>query len=170
MLSDFSSYKCQIQTNFHSLENLRAVNVDIRGSCFYWLWKEGRSKRVNRQNYPPSLQWTFCSTSVKFSWLKSTRCDFISAVLSNKFLYKVWSRTPFERTLVYGSTDSLQFLMKKIAKVRESTEMLVWLWTLGMANVTWRQIAKQMTEFLRKIFWRCPRHQKTKGLSLKDAP
>lgn len=69
MLSDFSSYKCQIQTNFHSLENLRAVNVDIRGSCFYWLWKEGRSKRVNRQNYPPSLRWTFCSTSVKFSWL-----------------------------------------------------------------------------------------------------
>ena len=59
---------------------------------------------------------------------QSTRCDFISAVLSNKFLYKVWSPTPFERTLVYGSTDSLQFLMKKIAKVRESTEMLVWLW------------------------------------------
>ena len=69
MLRDFSSYKCQIQTNFYSLENLRAVNVDIRGSCFYWLWKEGRSKRVNRQNYPPSLRWTFCSTSVKFSWL-----------------------------------------------------------------------------------------------------
>ena len=63
--------------------------------------------------------------------------------------------------------------MKKIAKVRESTEMLVWLWIpweIGMANVTWRQIAKQMTEFLRKIFWRCPGHQKTKGLSLKDAP
>ena len=171
MLRDFSSYKCQIQTNFYSLENLRAVNVDIRGSCFYWLWKEGRSKRVNRQNYPPSLRWTFCSTSVKFSWLKSTRCDFISAVLSNKFLYKVWSPTPFERTLVYCWMDSLQFLMKKIAKVRESTEMFVWLripWD-GQRDVA-REIAKQMTEFLRKIFWRCPWHQKTKGLSLKDVP
>ena len=61
--------------------------------------------------------------------------------------------------------------MKKIAKVRESTEMLVWLWIPwdGQRDVA-RQIAKQMTEFLRKIFWRCPGHQKTKGLSLKDAP
>lgn len=84
----FFTYECQIQTNFHSLENLRAWNVDIRGNCIYWLWKEGRSKRVNRQNYPPSLRWTFCSTSVK-QLTQSTRCDFISAVLSNKFLYKV---------------------------------------------------------------------------------
>ena len=56
---------------------------------------------------------------------QSTRCDFIAAVLSNKFLYKVWSLTPFDRTFVYGRTDSLQFLMKKIAKVRELTEMFV---------------------------------------------
>ena len=61
--------------------------------------------------------------------------------------------------------------MKKIAKVRESTEMFVWLripWD-GQRDVA-REIAKQMTEFLRKIFWRCPGHQKTKGLSLKDVP
>ena len=99
---------------------------------------------------------------------QSTRCDFISAVLSNKFLYKVWSPTPFERTFVYGWTDSLQFLMKKSSwidwNVRVTVNPLGW--------PTWRGALNCETNdwILRKISWRCPGRQKTKDFSLKDAP
>ena len=153
MLRDFSSYKCQIQTNFYSLENLRAVNVDVRGSCFYWLWKEGRSKRVNRQNYPPSLRWTFCSTSVKFSWL-----SLLGAILypqcsaTNVFIKSGHQHLLKEH---WSTVERIHFnfewrrLQKFVNRLKCSCDCE----SLGMANVTWRaKLRNKWLNFCGKSF------------------
>lgn len=58
---------------------------------------------MSEQAKLPSLpSMNFLQHKREIQLTQSTRCDFMSAVLSNKFLYKVWSPTPFERTFVYG--------------------------------------------------------------------